>query len=233
MTAPQSLTLHVDTKFGNNITTILTNFTSDMYIESRIVFTVLSDVDLNQTLLECISEHLDDDRDNVLVNIAGIMWHIVKCAGLIMSFPPAPLTPTGLLITADNFAVMNSTITLSWDPPQGTGPQLNVDFYWISIIPTSLSHPVLNNVITPPFSVTIGYNTVYTVNITAVNCAGQSGTLSLENIEYSKCWIVLYYTLVILMITYYSQLWCSNCPIQWLPRELPTHERRGKFYLQM
>ena len=67
-----SLPNTVDTDFGYNITTILTDFIPDMYIESTIVFTVLSDVDLNQTLLECISEHLDESLDRVLVNIAGI-----------------------------------------------------------------------------------------------------------------------------------------------------------------
>ena len=68
-----SLPNTVDTDFGYNITTILTDFIPDMYIESTIVFTVLSDVDLNQTLLECISEHLDESLDRVLVNIAGIL----------------------------------------------------------------------------------------------------------------------------------------------------------------
>ena len=97
-----------------------------------------------------------------------------------------PRTPTGLLISEDDFTNLNNTITLVWDPPQGIGPQLVVDYYWVSITPISLSHPVVNSVTTSPWSVTIGYNMVYTVNITAVNCAGQSGTLSLENIEYSK-----------------------------------------------
>ena len=68
-----SLPNTVDTDFGYNITTILTDYIPDVYIESTIVFTVLSDVDLNQTLLECISEHLDESLDRVLVNIAGIL----------------------------------------------------------------------------------------------------------------------------------------------------------------
>ena len=63
----------VDTVFGNNITTTLTNFTVDTYIESRIVFTVLRDVILNGTMLECLSEHLDDSVTTVFINISG-MW---------------------------------------------------------------------------------------------------------------------------------------------------------------
>ena len=55
----------------NNIVTTLTNYTSDGYIESTIVFTVLADVDLNVTLLECISEDLDSDSDTILVETAG------------------------------------------------------------------------------------------------------------------------------------------------------------------
>ena len=70
-----SISNTVDTVFGNNITTILTNFTVDTYIESRIVFTVLRDVILNGTMLECLSEHLDDSVTTltVFINISG-MW---------------------------------------------------------------------------------------------------------------------------------------------------------------
>ena len=56
---------------GTNIITTLTSYTSDEYIESTIVFTVLADVDLNVTMLECISEDLDSDSDTILVNTAG------------------------------------------------------------------------------------------------------------------------------------------------------------------
>ena len=55
----------------NNIVTTLTSYTSDEYIESTIVFTVLAEVDLNITFLECISEDLDSDSDRVFVNTAG------------------------------------------------------------------------------------------------------------------------------------------------------------------
>ena len=55
----------------NNIVTTLTSYTSDEYIESTIVFTVLADVDLNVTMLECISEDLDSDLDTLFVDTAG------------------------------------------------------------------------------------------------------------------------------------------------------------------
>ena len=90
------------------------------------------------------------------------------------------------------------------------GPQLVVDYYWVSITPISLSHPVVNSVATSPWSVTIGYNMVYTVNITAVNCAGQSGTLSLENIEYSK-WHFLLTFVVKYNSCAYRKVRCWTC----------------------
>ena len=53
------------------IVTILTGYTSGEYIESTIVFTVLADVDLNVTMLECISEDLDSDLDTIFFITAG------------------------------------------------------------------------------------------------------------------------------------------------------------------
>ena len=60
-----------DIGINNNIVTTLTNYTSDEYIQSTIVVTVLADVDLNMTLLECVSEDLDSDSDTVFVETAG------------------------------------------------------------------------------------------------------------------------------------------------------------------
>ena len=57
--------------FGNNITTTLTNFKVDEFIESTFVFTVLRDVAINETVLECFSEDLDMSTDVVFVNISG------------------------------------------------------------------------------------------------------------------------------------------------------------------
>ena len=62
----------VDTNFGNNITTSLINFVMDMSVQSTIVFTVLRDVDLNQTMLECASGNLDSDTTSVFVSISGM-----------------------------------------------------------------------------------------------------------------------------------------------------------------
>ena len=96
-----------------------------------------------------------------------------------------PETPTGFNISEVYFIVGDTTITFKWDPPQGVGPEAIVDYYVIAISPAPLSHPILNNVSSSPWNVTVAYNTGYSVNITAVNCAGRSGTFVLADFEYS------------------------------------------------
>ena len=55
----------------NSIATTLISYTRNENIESTIVFTVLADVDLNVTMLECISEDLGSDSDTIFVDFAG------------------------------------------------------------------------------------------------------------------------------------------------------------------
>ena len=67
------------------------------------------------------------------------------------------------------------------------GPDTVVDFYIVSISPAPLSHPVVNTINTASLAVTVEYNTVYSVNVTSVNCAGMSEMLiSPRSIEYSE-----------------------------------------------
>ena len=81
---------------------------------------------------------------------------------------------------------MNTTLTLDWNAPLGSGPQAVVDNYTLSISPTPLSHPGTIVVQNPPFNVTLAHNIAYILNITAVNCAGESETLTFPDIEYSE-----------------------------------------------
>ncbi len=83
--------------------------------------------------------------------------------------------------------MVNTTLTFEWDPPQGSGSEVIVDYYIISISPRPLSHSITNVVPSFPWNVTLAHNTVYSANITAVNCAGVSDTFVLFDIEYSKC----------------------------------------------
>ena len=55
------------TDLGLNITTVLTGFVADEYIESIIILTVLSDIELSGTKLECISEDLDSQNTTLIV----------------------------------------------------------------------------------------------------------------------------------------------------------------------
>ena len=97
-----------------------------------------------------------------------------------------PLTPTGFNVKRVYEETSNTTVTLEWDLPQGSGAEAIVDFYNISITPRPLSHPKWNAVYSAPWNVTLSYNVEYTVTITAVNCAGESNTVVLPNVEYSK-----------------------------------------------
>ena len=61
-----------------------------------------------------------------------------------------------------------------------------VDRYILSITPKTVSHPISNEVYSTIWSVTLDYNTVYTATVTAVNCAGESNTVILPDIQYGK-----------------------------------------------
>ena len=97
-----------------------------------------------------------------------------------------PIRPSGFDIIQDSFTPENNTVTFEWDPPQGMGPELVVDNYRIIISPAPLSHTMINLVESSPWNVTLDYNVIYTANITAINCAGESEVFSLPNIQYSE-----------------------------------------------
>ena len=82
------------------------------------------------------------------------------------------------------YAILNYTISLQWNPPEGSGPAAMVDRYILSVIPKPVSHPISNEVYSTIWSVTLNYNTVYIATITAVNCAGESNTVVLPGIQY-------------------------------------------------
>ena len=56
---------------GANITSVLARYTSDEYIESLLVVTVLKNASMNGTLVKCRSETLDHKMVFVHVNISG------------------------------------------------------------------------------------------------------------------------------------------------------------------
>ena len=64
--------INVPDHLDMNITTTLIRYEADQYIESVIMFTLLKNVTMNGTLLECsVAPSLDSDFMFVLVNTSG------------------------------------------------------------------------------------------------------------------------------------------------------------------
>ena len=106
----------------------------------------------------------------------------------MLSLFTVPLLTSGLSITNESFTVSNLTILFQWNGPQGSGPQLVVDNYIVSITPMPLFPPInittLSNS-TQNLYVSLLYNRMYTASLTATNCAGDSETYP-SIIEYGK-----------------------------------------------
>ena len=81
---------------------------------------------------------------------------------------------------------MMTALTFEWDPPQGSGPETIVDNYTIIIHPQPFTGPNINIVSLRLWNITLAHNKIYSINITAVNCAGAGETFIHPNIEYSK-----------------------------------------------
>ena len=101
-------------------------------------------------------------------------------------FIVVPLIPSGFNITRVSFTVTNITVMFEWDGPQGSGPEAIVDDYIITITPSPLSPSAITVVGNSPSNVTLRFNVIYIATITAVNCAGESPSYQLQNIEYGE-----------------------------------------------
>ena len=69
---------------------------------------------------------------------------------------------------------MESTVTLDWDQPQGSGPENAVENYTIYVSPNPPYQPATNVIPLPPWNITVSHNVVYTLNVTVTNCLGRS-----------------------------------------------------------
>ena len=83
-----------------------------------------------------------------------------------------------------HYTTLNYTISLQWDLPEGSGPEVIVDRYILSITPKPASHPISNEVYSTILNVTLNYNIVYSATITAVNCVGESNMVMLSDIKH-------------------------------------------------
>lgn len=86
---------------------------------------------------------------------------------------------------------MNVTVSFEWNPAEDSDHEA-IDYYRITISPTQL-FPISDVVTSLAWNATLEYNTIYTVNITAINCIGESEAYLLPfNIEYGKETCILY-----------------------------------------
>ena len=92
----------------------------------------------------------------------------------------------------------NMTITFNWNPQGGFGPETVVDNYRLDVSPAPLSDPASFIVYSSPQNVTIEYNRVYTANVTAINCVGESKPLILSSgLSVGECSLIKAALLVI------------------------------------
>ena len=129
-----------------------------------------------------------------------------------------PLIPTGFNITVEEYNDENLTVIFLWDEPQGSGPQIIVDNYIITISPSPLSPSYSNILPNVPLAlnVTLSYNVLYTMaTITASNCAGESETLEYPNTFRYGTKLASIAKVFEFAKTSCSQLWRSHVSYQW------------------
>lgn len=170
------------------INTSLVQYGHDEYIESVLIFKVQTNVSTgNQTLLECMIIDLENESIIVLIKTSGILEVENSSASFPLVYYLEPKIPAGFNYTRVYYGVNSTTITLERHPPQDIGPEFAVDFYNISVSPQPLSNHT-SIILYPryPWNITLHYNTKYTLYLTAVNCAGESDSFILSDIEFGK-----------------------------------------------
>ena len=97
-----------------------------------------------------------------------------------------PLSPTDLMISDEHESKQNITVTISWNKPNGAGGEYFVEYFKILVFePDGFLHHT--DKLSSEFEVvTLDYNVNYTVNVSSVNCEGESYPLSLHNIFFGQ-----------------------------------------------
>ena len=89
-----------------------------------------------------------------------------------------PLPPTGLNLTSMYHGMMVTTFTLEWDlPSNDEQPSSFVEYYTVTTIPPSRPGTIIVN--SPPLNITLDHNILYNVRLAAVNCAGESESITI------------------------------------------------------
>ena len=84
---------------------------------------------------------------------------------------------------------MEATVSLEWGAPQGSGPDVIVDYYNVSTSPRP-PYQLASFLVSSQYqnaTIILEHNEVYTIDITAINCAGESGQAVPLSVEYGKC----------------------------------------------
>ena len=140
---------------------------------------------------------------------------------ILSSSHAAPRAPTSFNLTNGYEDEFNITITLEWNPPKGSGPEVIVHSYEIVITPKPISYPSSNTIYSTSWNVTLNYNVQYEATIIAVNCEGESSPVILSDIEFSELNYYLYFLILIHIFILYS-VNCGN------PRS-PTNGSLGNY----
>ena len=122
----------------------------------------------------------------------------------VLFFYIVPLPPTNFTILEEyhDDSNMETTALLGWSAPQGSGPEFVVHNYSVSISPPPQSQSAVIITSSPQLNVTLLQNQEYTVNITSINCAGESMSVLRSEIEFGKVTGFERYTLYLVLITF-------------------------------
>ena len=92
--------------------------------------------------------------------------------------PPAP---SHFRVTSNRSTNYNYSIMFRWDHEK---PNI-VENYTVTVSPAPLSEPAMSEVTSRSWRITLAYFTVYSIEILAVNCGGNSTPIR-NSISYSK-----------------------------------------------
>ena len=174
------------TRLNNYITTYVTGLRRDQFIHSTLELTVEPEIPADQIMLECSISDIGNDSADVFINISSKLSYITKNNSSWNLISPVPRTPTRFSTIEIYHDFMETTVTLNWELPQGSGPEIIVDNYTISISPDPPYQLSVISVSSPPWNITLDHNEEYTINVTAMNCAGVSEPAILSNIGFSE-----------------------------------------------
>ncbi len=105
------------------------------------------------------------------------------CTYFLVQSPPTNPRLTGIMNNSES-----ASVTIEWDPPSQGGSQLN---YTITTTPDLISGPPPVTTFTNT-TITVNYNTDYTIIITASNCIGNGITSDILRVDIGRYFLVYY-----------------------------------------